>query len=164
MKKLLVVTILAFSCIGTFAHDANAIGVYGIWSMPNETDEDGWGIGLKEKRTLSPLIALDGRVSYIKFSTPDAGIVPIEFTACLKLGMLYGGIGAGYYIFTGDNALEDTVSWYVLAGIELLPGPVSFFGEVKWQMLEPDLDTPGGGSFEFDALVLHAGVTLGILK
>ena len=165
MKKLTVLLVLAFSLLGTVAHDANAIGVYGIWWMPREdsVDEDGWGIGLKEKRGLSPLFAIDGRISYITFPDADTNIIPIEFTGTVRLGMLYAGIGAGYYFLTGDSGLEDSMNWYALAGIEVLPGPMSFFGEVKWQFLEPDLEE-GSGSVDLESLVLHLGANIGVLK
>lgn len=156
---------MVLSLVGTVAHEAHAIGVYGIWWMPREDsiDADGLGIGLKEKRSLSPLFSLDGRISYINFSDIDTNIIPIEFTACLKLGMLYAGLGAGYYFLTGDSGLEDSTNWYALAGIDLGIGDISVFGEIKWQFLEPDFET-GGGSADLESLALHLGATLGILK
>ena len=165
MKKLTVLLVLALSLLGTAARDANAIGVYGIWWMPREdsVDADGWGIGLKEKRSLTPLFAIDGRISYITFSDLDTNIIPIEFTGTIRLGMLYAGIGAGYYFLTGDSNLEDSLNWYALAGIEVLPGPISFFGEIKWQFLEPDFEA-GGGSADLESLALHLGANIGILK
>lgn len=164
MRKVIVLLVVALSFIGVATKDAGAIGVYGIWWMPDEGDEDGWGIGLKEKRTLTPLFALDGRVSYVKFSGDlDTAIIPLELTACLKLGMIYAGIGGGYYIFTGDAELENTFGYYALLGIEVLPGPVTVFGELKWQFLEPEFDTTFGGDADLESIVIHAGVTFGLL-
>jgi hypothetical protein len=159
MKKLLFVMLIAMACLGASTQDANAVGVYGIWWMPDDSDDDGWGIGIKDRKNFTPLVAIDMRISYVGFSSAD--IIPIEATGLVKLGMLYGGVGVGYYIFTGDNDLSSTIGWYLMAGIELLPGPVQVFGEVKWQSLQPDLDIPAGGDVNLDAIVLHAGVAMG---
>jgi hypothetical protein len=144
--------------IGALAPAAHAADVYGIWWMPDDSDDDGWGVGLREKRPLSPLLSYDLRTSWVSFSTPDANMFPLEGTVMARLGMLYVGAGGGYYIVTGDNGIENDIGWYFLAGVELLPGPMQIFGEVKWQNLSPDVE--GGGSVNLDALVIHAGVSV----
>lgn len=162
MKKLLAVSLVFVALFALAAPSAHAVGVYGIWWMPDDSDDDGWGAGIKDVRQFTPLLSLDGRVSYVSFSTPDAAIVPLEVTALAHLAMWYGGIGVGYYFFTGDAPLEDSFGWYLMLGLEIGLGKWGVFGEVKWQALDPDLDLPAGGSTNFDSLVIHAGANFGI--
>jgi hypothetical protein len=162
MKRLLVVSMFFVALIGLAAPSAHAVGVYGIWWMPDNSDDDGWGAGIKDTRQFTPLLSLDGRVSYVSFSTPDAGIIPLEATALVHLAMWYGGIGVGYYFFTGDAAIEDSFGWYLMLGLEIALGGTGVFGEVKWQALEPDLDIPSGGSADFESVAIHVGASFGI--
>ena len=162
MRKLWLALLIVSVSLGAVAPAAHAIGVYGIWWMPDESDDDGFGIGIKDKKSLTPLISIDGRVSYVTFDSPDAAIIPVEATGLVHIGMLYGGVGVGYYFFSGDANIESVLGWYIMAGIEILPGPVSVFGEVKWQSLEPDLDIPTGGSLDFNSIVLHACATFSL--
>ena len=162
MKNVLVCAALAAIGLSLAAPSAHAVSAYGIWWMPSEGDDDGWGFGAKEKRGFTPLLSYDLRASYVSFSSPDAGIIPLEGTIMANFGMLYGGIGGGYYFFTGDNSLDDTFGWYLLVGLELLPGPVSVFGEAKWQKLESDIG--GGAKADLNAFVLHAGVTMNLRR
>ena len=157
MKKTIAAVLLSVALVGLLTPSAHAISAYGIWWMPDSSDDDGWGVGIKDKRHFTPLVAIDGRLSYVSFSTPDASMFPVEATAMITLGLWYGGIGAGYYITTGD--IDSEFGWYALLGLELGLGPASVFGEVKWQDLKPDLDVPGGGDADLDALVLHVGAT-----
>ncbi len=164
MKRIVFAMLIAAAFVGMSTPNAHALGIYGIWWMPDKSDDDGWGAGVKDVKHFSPLLAIDGRVSYVNFSSPDAGVVPLEMTALVSLGVWYGGIGAGYYFMTGDAALDNTFGYYFLAGLELGLGGTNIFGEVKWQKLSPDFDLPGGGSADFDALVIHAGVSIGMLR
>jgi hypothetical protein len=156
MKRTLAAALFVFVLVTTLAPDAHAIGAYGIWWMPDDSDDDGFGLGIKDRRNLTPMLAVDGRVSYVWFSTPDASLIPVEATGLVSLGVWYGGAGVGYYFATGD--LEDEFGWYALLGLEFGVGPVSVFGEVKWQDLKPDLD--GGGTANLDSIVIHVGATL----
>ncbi len=160
MKRILVGALVLAALVGLAAPNAHAVGIYGIWWMPDDVDDDGYGIGIKDKKNFTSLVSMDVRVSYI--FNDEADIFPIEATGLVKLGMLYGGLGVGYYIFTGDNNLNSAIGWYFLGGIEIAPGPISFFGEVKWQSLDPEID--GNGSVNLDALVIHAGVNLNRTK
>lgn len=161
MKRFLVTSLFFVALLGIAAPSAHALGVYGIWWMPDDSDDDGYGIGIKDKRSFTPLLAVDGRVSYVSFSEPDAGLIPLEMTGMVSLGVWYAGVGAGYYFVTGDNAVKDTFGYYFLAGLELGLGGTSVFGEVKWQALTPEIDIPNGGDVNLDALVIHAGATFG---
>ena len=164
VKKVLVVAVIVAALLGLAAPGAYALGVYGIWWMPEDNNDDGWGVGIKDTRPVRRMFAIDTRLSYVSLSNPDAGIIPIEGTGLVRLGMLYGGIGAGYYFFIGDNDLKSDFGWYFLAGITMLTGRTQIFGEVKWQSLLSDLDVVGGGSLNLDALAIHAGVSMGPLR
>ncbi len=162
MRRIIVASLFFVALLGFAAPSAHAVGVYGIWWMPDDSDDDGWGVGIKDVRQFTPLLSLDGRVSYVAFDTPDAGIIPLEVTALAHLAMWYGGIGAGYYFFTGDAPLEDSFGWYLMLGLEIALGSTGVFGEVKWQALSPDLDIPSGGDTNFDSVAIHVGATFGI--
>jgi hypothetical protein len=48
MKKMLAAALVALTFVGFFTPSAShALGVYGIWWMPDDSDEDGYGVGLK---------------------------------------------------------------------------------------------------------------------
>jgi hypothetical protein len=155
MKRIAALLAIAV-VIATTAGTAHAVGLYGIYWNPKDGDA-GWGGGLKYESSLTPLVTLDGRISYITFPDDpgDLSIVPFEVTGCVKLGTLYGGIGVGYYTFGGDNHPDADIGWYLLAGISILPGPVSVFGEYKWQNLDPD------GAGDVDSHVFHVGASFG---
>jgi hypothetical protein len=161
VKKAFVVVLILAALLGLAAPGAHALGVYGIWWMPDEDNEDdGWGVGIKDQRPINRILSIDTRASYVSLSSSDTALIPIESTLLVRMGTLYGGIGAGYYFVTGDNRLKNEFGWYWLAGITMLPGPTQIFGEVKWQNLTADIDAPSGGSVDFDALAIHAGVTM----
>jgi hypothetical protein len=128
--------------------------------MPDKGDDDGWGIGIKKEKNFTPLFSLDGRLSYTSF--PNLEIWSPEITALAHLGMFYGGVGAGYYFFTGDVELKDELSSYLLAGVGFGLGGLGVFGELKWQFLQPDFDNSLGGNANLDGLVLHAGATFNL--
>ncbi|HEX5132335.1 MAG TPA: hypothetical protein VFX92_07600 [Candidatus Krumholzibacteria bacterium] len=161
MKRIaltLAIAAIAVTAVTAVAPGAHAIGVYGIyWNPKVDQADNGYGAGLKYDSKLTPFIHLDGRFSYIHFSN-DAGsssIIPFEATACVQMGTLYGGVGVGYYTFGGDNAPDNDFGWYLLAGISILPGPVSVFGEFKWQNLEP------ADNLDLESYVFHVGATFG---
>lgn len=154
MKRLILHLVLAAAVVAAAAPAAHAIGAYAIYWNPKESSKDGGGAGLRFDSSLTPLLGMDARVSYVSFGDADFAIVPLEATVMVKLRTLYGGVGYGYYFFSGDNAADDGSGWYLLAGLSLLPGPVSVFGEFKWQFLDPD----NGGDLE--SYVFHLGASL----
>lgn len=164
VKRVLIASLILAAVLGMAPPRAHALGVYGIWWMPDGSDDDGWGVGLKDQRPINRVVSIDTRASYVSLSSSDTALIPIESTLLVKMGTLYGGIGGGYYFVTGDNRLKNEFGWYWLAGITILPGPTQIFGEVKWQNLTADIDEPTGGSVDFDAFVIHAGVTMGLLR
>lgn len=155
MKRL--VLLLAILCVTTIvvAPAAHALGVFGAYWNPRKSDNNGYGGGLRFDSPISPMINVDARISYITFPDGDTNIIPIEATAAVKLGMTYAGVGYGYYFFGGKSDIADDWGWYLLVGVDLLPGPVSVFGEFKWQNLE-------SGSANFESYVFHVGATFSL--
>ncbi len=160
MKKLVCCLFIAALSATMIAPRAHALGAYGIFSKPDEGDDDGWGIGIKKEKSFTPLFSIDGRLSYTSFSNLE--IWAPEVTALAHLGMFYGGVGAGYYFFTGDVQLKDKVGTYLLAGVGFGLGGLGVFGELKYQFLEPDIDSSFGGSADLNGVVLHAGATFNL--
>jgi len=162
MKKLIGCLVLVAVCVTMAAPSAHALGAYGIMYMPDEGDDDGWGLGLKSGRNITPLLSIEPRFSFTSF--PDADLWSAEVAALAHITMFYGGIGGGYYFFSGDAPLEDTFSWFILAGADIGLGGIGLFGELKYQFLEPDIDSPiGDSSADINGLAIHAGVTFNLL-
>lgn len=159
MRRITLLFVIAAVMIATFAPGAGAIGVYGIyWNPKADGSSEGWGAGLKYESGITPFVTIDGRFSYVTFpdDANDFSIIPFEATATVKLGTLYGGVGVGYYTFGGDEHPDSDFGWYLLAGISILPGPVSVFGEFKWQNLEPQ------DGVDLESYVFHLGASFGM--
>jgi len=161
MKKLLAILACSLALVAVMAPAGHAIGAYGIWWHPDEGDSDGYGAGVRLNKSFTPLIMYDLRVSYVNFTDTDFYTIPLEATVMAKLGMLYGGLGYGYYVMGGDANLENDFGWYFLAGIQLALGGNGVFGEVKWQDLETDVEG-SNASADIGGVVFHVGMTLGI--
>jgi hypothetical protein len=170
MKRITLILLVAIFAIGTAAPSANAIGVMASWWQIDESSDDGFGAGLRSKMKIVPMVAFDTRVSWIKFGDEvDMNVFPLEATGILQLGMVYGGIGAGYYIFDGDNIdLKNAFGWYLVGGIELGLSSFGVFGELKWTMLSPDIDGVDPSlddvptELDADGMGFNVGVMFGI--
>lgn len=141
MKRLCIAALVALLGVSVVTPQAHALGVMASWWQIDEDNEDGFGFGLRSKTQIVPMVAFDTRASWIKFSDPDTNVFPIEATGILQLGMVYGGIGVGYYIFDADGAeLDNNFGWYVVGGIDVGVGKFAVFGELKWTMLSVDIE------------------------
>jgi hypothetical protein len=59
----------------------------------------------------------------------------------VSLGLFYGGVGVGYYIFDAETVqLSNEVGWFGLVGVELGLGPVKVFTDLKWTQVESDVE------------------------
>jgi hypothetical protein len=141
MKRLSIIALFAILVLGVMTPRANAIGVMGSWWNMNESNDDGFGFGLRQKIPLiPPVLALDTRASWIRFSDADLNVFPLEATGLVSLGLLYAGLGAGYYIFDAqDYSVDNNFGWYVLGGIQVGTGAANLFGEIKWTSLSADI-------------------------
>lgn len=169
MRRFCIIALAAMLSLGAIAPSAHAIGVMASWWNIDDANDDGFGLGLRSKTQIVPMFAFDTRASWIKFSDADLQVFPIEATGLLKLGMLYAGIGAGYYIFDADQGdLDNNFGWYLVGGIDIGVGSFGVFGEVKWTKLstdikdvDPDLgDVPT--ELDADGIGFNLGVMFGI--
>jgi hypothetical protein len=176
MKRFCAVVLAAMVAVGTMAGGALANqGIYGIWWNLDESNDNGYGFGFRSKVPIAPLVSFDTRVSWIKFNDSDTSIIPIEATGMLKLGMMYAGVGVGYYFFdaSGGVDIDNNFGWYLLGGIDISAGPVGIFGEFKWTSLSTDVTAPAVGapgardtptSLDADGIGLNVGVMFGVPK
>jgi hypothetical protein len=120
----------------------------------DENSADGYGFGLRHKIGFTPLFGIEGRASWISFSDvfPHSGgvnppsengadVIPLEVMGVVSLGLFYGGVGVGYYIFDAETVqLSNEVGWFGLVGVELGLGPVKVFTDLKWTQVESDVE------------------------
>ena len=167
MKRLCIVVLLAVVGLGVSSPRVEALGVFASWWNLDEKNEDGFGFGVRQKTSFTPLLGIDTRASYVNFGDSDVTVFPLELSGQVSLGLFYGGLGLGYYIFDADGAdLDNNFGWFLLGGIEIALAKVGVFGEIKWTQLEtdfenidPDLgDVPS--SLNADGVGFNLGVTL----
>ncbi len=170
MKRISLAALIAVAALGSFSTSAHANqGIYATWWNLDEHNDDGFGFGFRSKVQVMPLVSFDTRVSWVKFSDSDMNIFPIEATGMLKLGMVYAGVGVGYYFFDANNAdVDNNFGWYLAAGIDISAGPVGVFGEAKWTSLSTDINNvnPNLGdaptSLDADGIAFNVGVMFGL--
>ena len=126
---------------------------------------DNHGAGVRAGIKFFRLVHIDGRVSYTRYDNFDLDSIPLVATASVNLPIgffnAYGGVGAGYYIFQDDDAVEldDEFGYFPFVGTQIDIGRnFALFGEVRWLELEPDLS---GTTTDVD--LSGYGVTAGIL-
>ena len=162
MKRLIACLFLAALCVTAVAPSAHALGAYGIVYMPDEGDDTGYGIGLKKGRSFTPLLSIEPRFSFTSF--PDATLGAPKWPAWRTSPCFTAESAAAITSSSGDLPLEDTFSWFILAGVDIGLGGLGVFGELKYQFLEPDIDSPiGDASADINGLAIHVGVTLNVL-
>ena len=142
---------------------AHSIGIFGQWQDSNDGDS-GYGLGIKQNFGIIPLISVEARASWLRYGGDDESgnldMFPLEAFGRLNLGMFYGGVGIGYYLFSGDYSPKNTVGGFAAAGIEISLLGLGVFGELRYLVLEPDLDTDIGGSVDMSGMGANIGVTL----
>lgn len=135
---------------------------------------DGFGFGLREKISFTPVVGIEGRASWISFSnvTPQgsgvnppaddsADVIPLEAMGVVSLGLFYDAVGIGYYMFDAETvSLSDEVGWFGLLGVELGLGPVRAFADVKWTQVETG-EAGAPQDFSADGLGVNVGVDFG---
>lgn len=154
---------------------AHAVGAFGSWWQMDENSADGFGFGLRHKITFTPLIGIEGRASWISFSDvlPSSGgvnppaddsadVIPLEAMGVVSLGLFYGGVGVGYYMFDAETvSLSDEVGWFGLVGVELGLGPVKVFADVKWTQVETGVEG-NSQTYSADGPGANVGVDFGL--
>jgi hypothetical protein len=123
---------------------------FGAFGSSLDSDDLGDGYGGGAKLELNPIdpISVDARASWIHFDDVDVDMVPLEAAGLVNFPMFfehvvpYVGVGAGYYLFDGDEAdLDDEVGFFPLAGLEIGLHSVSVLVEARWLFLETDVDS-----------------------
>jgi len=161
IRNAMIAAVLA---VAIAAPQANAIGVMGSW-WKQEDMKNGYGLGVLKTFGIIPLISVDGRVSWLNYSDSgaDANVFPLEVVGRVNLGMFYGGLGLGYYIFDGKNGakIDNDIGGSILGGVGFGLAGVHVFGELKYTLLETEIGF-GGPKSKLDAngFGINLGVTL----
>ncbi len=139
---------------------AHAIGIFGQWQ--DSDGESGYGLGIKQNFSIIPIISIETRASWLRYSgdnsAGDLDMFPLEAFGRASLGMFYGGVGLGYYIMSGDYAPKNSFGGFGAAGIGLSLAGLGVFGELRYLYLEPDHEL--GGSVKMSGIGANVGVTL----
>lgn len=165
MKRTRILTCLALTMILTVVCvlPVHAIGIFGQWQDSNDGDS-GYGLGLKHEFSIIPIISMDVRASWLRYSGDDGegdiDMFPLEAFGRAKLGLLYGGVGVGYYIFSGDYSPKNSLGGFAAAGVELKLLGLGVFGELRYLFLEADMDDIIGGKADMSGWGANIGVTL----
>lgn len=171
MKRICIIALLAMVTLGTAVPRAHALGAFASWWNMDQENSDGFGFGIRQKIKLAPLFAIDTRASYINFNDADVNVYPLEATGLVSLGLFYGGVGVGYYIFDSSAdgySFDNNFGWYLSGGIEINAGPVGVFGEIKWTSLSADVKDVDPNlnnvptSIDADGMGFLVGVMFGI--
>jgi hypothetical protein len=156
VHKKICALILAATLVAALAPGAGAIGVFGSYWNGKDPD-DGYGLGLIHKFAIVPIVSVDVRASWVDFGD-DVSVFPLEATARAKLGLFYGGLGLGYYIFdanAGGNEADNAVGGFGVLGIEFSPLGIGGFGELKYTIVETDV---GPATMDAEGIGVNVGV------
>ena len=165
MKRISIIVFAALVLCSSF-QSAHALGVMASWWKMDDTNENGFGFGLRERVKIVPLIGIETRASWINFSDADMNVFPLEAAGVATLGLFYGGIGVGYYIFDAD--LENSFGWFVLAGVDVGLGGFGLFGDLQWRDLSADFEDVDPNlsnvptSLDAAGVGFNVGVTFGL--
>jgi hypothetical protein len=170
MKRFPIIATLAVLLLGAATPSAHAIGVMASWWNIDKENTDGFGFGLRQEVPITPLFALHTDASWLKFSKNgnDTNVFPLEASAVARLGLFYGGLGLGYYIFDTDGtSIDNNFGWFAKAGVHVGLAKVGVFGEIKYTKLSADFKDvkPGSGlptSLDADGVGFNVGVMLGL--
>lgn len=141
-----------------FAIPAHAIGIFGQWQ--DSDGESGYGLGLKQDFSIIPIISIETRISWLRYSNDlsDLDMFPLEVFGKAKLGIFYGGVGLGYYMMSGDFAPKNSFGGFAALGLEFDLSGLGAFVELRYLYLEPDFDS--GGTVEMSGIGANVGVSL----
>jgi hypothetical protein len=137
---------------------AQALSLFAQWQDSNDAGA-GYGLGAKHAfLKILPIVDLEGRVSWLHYDSDKVPssfeAFPLEAVGTVSLGVFYGGLGVGYYVFSGDVSPDDSVGGFVAGGAGFGLLGVRAFAELRYLLLEPDgADMSGVGA--------HVGASLG---
>lgn len=153
MKKLLAVVVAAV-IVMSFSTQAHSIEAFLSYWNGKDTD-NGYGLGIGHQIKIIPILFADVRASWLSFGDTDVSVFPLEGLFGAKLGMFYGGVGPGYYIFDG---LDNAWGGFGVGGLKFTIAKIGAFAELKYTWVETknnlgDVDASGVG--------LNVGVIFG---
>ncbi|MEM0967560.1 MAG: outer membrane beta-barrel protein [Verrucomicrobiota bacterium] len=158
---------LSFAPAKAFLIDLEA-GGYGAWWKPQDLDE-GYGGGAVVRGQVIGVLGVDVRAGYFSFSDPSVDMIPIEAALMLRFPIpivsLFAGLGAGYYQFSGEDGFElkNEQGWFGNAGVEISLSDWRVFLEWRYQLLDAEVDSAGGGFAAGDEIDFSgSGFTLGL--
>lgn len=159
MKRILTIAVVFALAAGAAATPAHAIGIFASYWNLDKSNDDAWGLGVSQAKSVSPLISIHTSATWVKFSDAEVDMFPLEVAAVGNLGLFYGGIGGGYYIFSGGEAdLDNNWGWFAVAGAKIALGGLGVFGELRWNELSTNIaDT------SFDVDLNGVGVNVGVI-
>ncbi|MDR0993071.1 MAG: porin family protein [Verrucomicrobiota bacterium] len=179
MKKWIVLT-LAVLFVLPAAHAG--IGAFGSWWNSKDYDTL-YGGGIRLGMEIFSGLGVEARGSYLTTNgdNPDMSVVPLEVMALWKLSVSefikpYIGAGVGYYIkdVDWDNHHDldvrikdnDCVGYFGVGGVDIQIGPVTLFGEAKYNLIQDDdeFEWRGGNleeTYSLDGLCVNVGVKFG---
>jgi len=138
------------------------MGTWCHWQNSDDMDS-GFGFGLKHKFQIVPVFSAEARATWVgygsKGSFESLNMYPLEAIGRAKLGLLYGGVGIGYYLFSGDSSPKASVGGTILAGGEFTLLGLGAFAEGRYLFLEADEDDSSGDKRKLDGF----GASLGVI-
>ena len=161
MRKFLpiVATLALLSALPSTSH---AFGAFLGW-WDTEDFDSGFGIGVSKGKGFTPLIKIEGRASWFVFSgdagAPDVHIIPLEAVGKVTLGIVYGGVGIGWYFY--DQEIKNNAGFQILGGAQLPLAALTLFGELRYVVAQGEL---AGVDLKADGFGINVGVNLNLLK
>ena len=158
------------------------IGVFGTYWDSKDYDAL-YGGGIRLGAGIGAGFGLEARASYLStdlFGNNDLtmNIIPLEAVASWTLDVSemlkpYLGAGIGYYMKNVDveendfwENTQDCVGYFALAGLNVVFGNATLFGEAKYNLMSKDDEFEWRGSdvkekYSLDGLSINAGVKFG---
>jgi hypothetical protein len=160
MKKCITI-IVATAIVMSLAPQAHSIGAFLSYWNGKDTD-NGYGVGVNYQIGIIPILKGEVRASWLSFSDLDPGMnaYPLEGLVKANLGMFYGGVGVGYYIFSGSDNVEWDNDWgaFGVAGVNLTIAKIGVFGELKYTWVETKITDPVEADVDGSGIGINVGV------
>lgn len=163
--RAVLIAALVVGLLAASAAPVAALGAFAHWQNSKDADS-GFGFGLKHKFQIIPVFSAEARATWVGYgssgSLESLNMYPLEAIGKAKLGLLYGGAGVGYYLFSGDLSPKSSVGGTVLAGGEFTLFGLGAFAEGRYLFLEADEDEFFGGKIKMDGFGASVGVIVPI--
>lgn len=131
--------IIAATLAAASLHADTSLTGYGTWW---DGDDEGYGGGLRLKKTILGFGAVEGRGGYVNFDDTDTDVYPLDVSVNVRLPFLvspYAGVGVGYYFIDSPvSALDDGSNYFGQIGVEFTFLLVGAMAEVRYHDAEAD--------------------------